>query len=749
MKSFCILLFSLLIAGCSFSTTGTETPGILATLPDPQITTVSAPDAEQTTTDFLVAWGNRDFEQMYAMLNPGTQATLSKTAFFERYEDVSRTVQLIGIEHEIVSSLIAPDKAQVRYRITLQSAILGDITRETWMDLERSSDIWKVAWTDTTILPEFTAETNLLMAPVVPTRANVYDVNGLALATETDTVALYLTPNEVGGEDAEEAMLVALSRLLGRSQESILNLYDDIREFNWYVHLGEVSFAEFQPYEATLNAVGGVKTQPYTSRYYFSEGLAPHSVGYVSWIPEAELDSYLRQGYIKDEFVGQIGVERVYEDALRGVQGGTLYLADSEGQLLQTIAQKDSEPPLAVYTNLDRDLQRQAQEAIAGFTGVIVVIERDSGAVKAIVSSPGFDPNLFEPSHPYASEGLQEIFNNSDNPLFNRSTHGAYPLGSVFKIITMAAGMESGLFQRDTIRDCPLEWNGLPGITLTDWRLERELAARGEITLLQALEGSCNTYFYQIGLELFNEGFETAISDMAAGFGLGESADLEIGDEMGLIPNPTTKLERFGEPWGPQDVVELAIGQSFLEVTPLQVARYIAAIGNGGTLYRPQIINKIQSAEGEIVLDFQPDAQAELPISSETLEAIQEAMFMVTSSPQGTARLVLRYPFTLSIKTAGKTGTATTGDFTESHAWFGGYTFEEREGKPDIAVVVIVEFEGEGSTWAAPIFRRVVESYFFGKPQTLYRWESRIGVPSTPTPTPDPEDQDPEATAES
>lgn len=740
------MLFSLLLAGCSISTTASETPG---PLPDPQITTLSAPDAEQTVSDFLTAWGNREFERMYAMLSAGTQATISETAFFERYEDIGRTTQLTGIRYEIVSSLIAPDEAQVRYRITLQSAILGDITRDTWIELERSSDSWKVAWTDSSILPELTADTNLLLAPVIPTRANVYDVNGLALATETDTVALFLTPNEVGGKDAEEAMLVALSRLLGRTQDSILNLYDDIRDFNWYVHLGAVSFAEFQPYEATLNAVGGVGINFYPSRYYFSGGIAPHTVGYVSWIPEFDIERYLREGYIKDEFVGQSGVERVYEYALRGGQGGTLYLADSQGQLLRTLAQKDSEPPLAVYTNLDRELQSQVQEAIAEFTGAIVVIERDTGAIKAMVSSPGFDPNLFESNHPYTSQGLQEIFENTQNPLFDRTTHGTYPLGSVFKIITMAAGMESGLFQRDTIRDCPLEWNGLSSITLYDWRYERGLPARGDITLVQALERSCNTYFYQIGLELFNEGFETAISDMAAGFGLGKATDFEIGDEAGLIPDPATKLERFGASWGPQDVVELAIGQSFLTVTPIQVARYIAAIGNGGTLYRPQLINRIQSAEGEVVVDFQPDAQAELPLSAETLDAIQEAMFMVTSSPEGTARLVLRYPFTLSIKTAGKTGTATTGDFTDSHAWFAGYTFEEREDKPDIAVVVIVEFKGEGSTWAAPIFRRVVESYFFGKPQTLYRWESRIGVPATQTPTPDPEDLQPEATEES
>lgn len=744
MKRQFLLVLLFFVGACSTSSEPTPTPG---PLPDPQITTLSAPDAESTVNRFLDLWNEREFQAMYAMLGSQSQEMISEITFRERYEDVWTSVQLTEVQHEIISSLISPDEAQVRYRITLKSAILGDISRETWLDLTRGESEWGIQWSDSSILPELTEDTHLVMGAVLPTRANIYDREGLALATETDVVALHLIPNQIGGESAERSMLSSLSRLLDRPQESIENEYDDLRETDWYVHLGEVSLAEYQPFQATLESVGGVVPDPYTARYYFSGGIAPHTVGYVNWIPGEQLDAYLNAGYIKDEFVGQIGVEREFEEELRGVPGGTLYLSNSEGQLLQAIASKDSEPPFAVYTNLDRELQRHAQQAIAGFTGAIVVLERDTGAVRAMVSSPGFDPNLFDPNHPYTSRGLEEILSNPEQPYLDRSIGGRYPLGSVFKIITMAAAIESGLYQPDTILNCSLEWTGLPGLTLYDWRYERGLGPQGDINLVQALERSCNTYFYQIGLDLFNEGFESAISDMARGFGLGEATGFELGDDAGTVPDPENKLERFGTEWSAFDEVQLAFGQSFLEVTPLQVARYIAAIGNGGMLYQPQIINRIQSAEGEVISEFEPIAQGELPISDETLAAIQQGMQMVTSSPDGTARLVLRYPFTFRIQTAGKTGTATSGENTESHAWFGGYTMEEREDLPDIAVVVIVEYQGEGSTWAAPIFRRVVESYFFGEPQSLYRWEARIGVPATPTPTPGPEDEGAEATS--
>jgi penicillin-binding protein 2 len=360
-----------------------------------------------------------------------------------------------------------------------------------------------------------------------------------------------------------------------------------------------------------------------------------------------------------------------------------------------------------------------------------------------MASSPDFDPNLFDTENPNFSVGLSELFQNPNQPLLNRATLGLYPPGSVFKIVTMAAALESGYYEPETIYNCGLEFRELPGITLYDWRYEKELPGAGAITLIQGLEKSCNPYFWHIGLDLYNQGLEEALPDMAKAFGLGQLTGVTIDETAGLIPDPEVKNQLFGEDWAARDAVQVAIGQSFLQVTPLQVARFVAAIGNGGTLYRPQIVSSVQNAEGDVLHEFEPEVQGQLPVSLDNIEAIHRAMVNVIRDPNATA---YRRFLNFSINVAGKTGTATTGDFTDPHAWFVGYTFEEQEDKSDIVVVALLEFQGEGSDWAAPVFRRVVEAYFKGRPQSLYPWESRIRVPKSPTPTPTPEGADAEET---
>jgi len=248
---------------------------------------------------------------------------------------------------------------------------------------------------------------------------------------------------------------------------------------------------------------------------------------------------------------------------------------------------------------------------------------------------------------------------------------------------------------------------------------------------------SCNPYFWHIGVDLFNRGHPTALPDMAKAFGLGKPTGIEINESGGLVPDPDWKQQSTGEDWSSSDSMQLAIGQSALNVTPLQVARFIAALGNGGTLYQPQMVERIQNAEGVVSHQFEPVAQGTLPLSEATLAVVQEAMGMVVNSPRGTAyRRFLNFPITLY----GKTGTAESG-IEDPHAWFGGYTDEGREDKPDIAVVVLAENQGQGSEWAAPIFRRVLEAYFFGQPYMTYPWESQIGVTKTETPTPGPDEE--------
>ena len=733
MKWIGLVLFAFVLTACGRPTTSLPTPS--GELPDPLVLTDSAPDPDAAARQFLDAWKARDYAAMYDMLSPLTQDSITQEAFAERYDEIWRSAGLIGLDYEIVSSFILnPRQSQVRLQTALHSLAAGDINRDMQMDLTLVDDTWTVAWSDGLILPELDSGRNLFLDVVTPTRANIYDRNGLALAANSEAVALWIVPNQIGDEEAELDMLSTIRRLMGYpSNDSIQFLYDQIRETDFRVNLGEVPLEAFQQVQGTLSGVGGVQWGNYDTRLYNDGGLAPHAVGYISWIQADDLQDYLLSGYQGDEFVGQIGLEYWYEEALRGRPGGTLYTTDAAGRPDAAIASQDSEPPFAVYTSLDRDLQRHAQQALedSDLAGAVVVLERDTGAVLAMASTPDFDPNLFDTGNPNSASGLSELFQIPNDPLLNRATVGAYAPGSVFKTITMAAALESGVYEADTIYNCGLEFTELPGITLYDWRYEKDLGGWGEITLQQALERSCNPYFFHIGLDLHNRGLETAISDMAKGFGLGAPTGIEIGEQGGLVPDPETKLALFEDEWAQRDSVQLAIGQSFLQVTPLQVARMIAAIGNGGTLHQPQIVNRVQSAEGEILSEFKPIVQRTVPVSLENLEVIQEAMVGVVRDPRGTARSVF---LGLDLDIAGKTGTAQTGDFTDPHAWFAAYTFEEREDIPDIAVVVVVEFQGEGSEWAAPVVRRVIESHFLGQPVTKYRWEERIRVLATPEP---------------
>jgi penicillin-binding protein 2 len=724
------LLLGLALAGCNLHS-GPDTPEPSPSLPTPVMTNVAAPDPEIAARLFLDAWKRNDLAAMYAMLSPLTQDSLTEDEFTAFYDEVKQTAALASVDYQITSALVNPREAQVSYRITLTSTVVGDVVRDTYLSLTRDAGEWKVAWAPTNILPELKEGTSLFMDVVTPTRANIYDRNGLALAVQADAVGIYLVPNTIGDEGAEETMLTVLGRLFDRSSSSIQALYEPFRDTDYKIPVGEVAQEDFQQVEGTLSAVGGTRWEPYSGRYYPLGEYSSQAVGYVAKITEEQVAEYRQRGYSGAEYVGQTGLEYVFENELRGQPGGTLYVRDASGKILTPLASRDPGVPQSVTTTLDRNLQLQAQQAIEGLRGAIVVLERDTGRVLAIASSPSFNPNLFNVENTNSSIGLTELFQRNDYPFLDRATDSTYPLGSVFKILTMSAALETKAFTPDSEYTCNGYFEELPGFTGHDWTVTKEISPHGTLTLMQGLERSCNPFFWHIGLTLFDQGFPTALPDMAKGFGLGQATGIEIHDEAGLVPDPEWKLANVGAEWNAGDSVQLAIGQASLGVTPLQVARFIAAVGNGGTLYQPQMVETVQTAEGVVSRQFQVAEQGTLPVSAKNLAFVQQAMTQVIRAPKGTA---YRRFLGLNIDLAGKTGTATSGEGTESHAWFAGYTFRNDPDMPDIAVAVLVEYQGEGSEWAAPIFRRVIESYFFGRPFTLYPWEAQIGVVRTPTP---------------
>lgn len=731
-----ILILTFLSACGSGGTSGdpifsfaTETP-----LPTAQVTIIPAPDAQAAVTAFLQALQKDDYASMYDMLSQPSRDGITLEAFSKRINDALNTMSAAGMEYSINSSLLNPRAAEVAYSITYKTILAGDIQRNIVVRLVNENEVWKVEWQDGLILPELADGNLLAMEYNIPARGDIYDRDGLPIVSQADAFAFGIQTDQIDYEIIN-TLLNELGKLCGFDPEFIQDEID-VNGPGWYLPMCEGTREEAQRL-LSINPGGLVISDEYNSRYYFETGLAPQVVGYTQLISPEQLDAYRRLGYDGSEKVGQAGIEKWAEDYLAGQHGGILRVVSPSGQIISTLGQSAAQPADSVYLTIDRNMQYYAQQSIEFFRGAIVVMEVDTGRVIAMASGPDFDPNLFEPANPNR-DALVDLLNSANEPLLNRATQGQYPLGSAFKTISMAAALESGLYLKETTYDCQYDFTELEERVLHDWTWQHCEDAKavgdfcddssttpsGLLTLQEGLMRSCNPYFWHIGLDLFNFDRRSDIANMARAFGLGKLTGIgQIPELAGQITDPTT----------PVDAVNQAIGQGDMLVTPLQVAAFTAAIANGGTLYRPQIVERIQPIEGDPKLIFRPEANGTLPVRAENLTIIQDAMYMVTNNSRGTARFNLR-GFIEQYKVAGKTGTAESGN-GKSHAWFAGYTLNAANTTlPDIAIVVIVENIGEGSEYAVPIFRAMAETYYYGSPQTV-PWYGPVGEPPyTPTP---------------
>jgi penicillin-binding protein 2 len=552
-------------------------------------------------------------------------------------------------------------------------------------------------------------------------RGAIYARDGSPIAAQEDVVAIGFTPGGLN-ENRMSLFYTTMASLTIYQTDEIVEMIDNALPGD-YIPLGEAPQSEVEKNMSALSALSGVFLNYYSSRFYFDGGLAPQAVGHLSYISEEEQYEYLRRGYSINERFGSTGLERAYEDELSGERGASLYLKDVNGQILSKIAEKGASPGQSLTTTIDPRLQYLLQQSLGDYRGAIVVMEIDTGRVLSMVSNPQFDPNLFDINNQNFVYAENPYFA-KDDPVFNRATNGQYPLGSVFKIVTMAAALDTGVFTPESEIYCGHSIE-VCGNELFDWTFEKEKPPSGDLTLPEGLMRSCNPWFYYIGEQLLNEGYPNAIADMARGFGLGQTTGIEISEQPGNIPDQVATCELN---------TQLAIGQGEMTVTPLQVARFIAALGNGGILYRPSIVEEILGPDGSVISAFEPEADGELPLSEEDKAIIQDAMREVIENPRGTAQLQLA---TMQYEAYGKTGTAQN-PFGDSHAWFAGYTRVEDEDRPDIAVVVILENAGEGSEMAAPVFRRAVSLYFSNYVDYGYTlpWEAYPYVVASPTPIP-------------
>jgi penicillin-binding protein 2 len=708
--------------------------------PDLPVDTSLLPDPAASAQAYLSAWTREDYAAMYGLLTGVSRDALSPEDFAKQYIQVARTAALDfsaptpPVAYQILSALTNPLSAQVAYRVTLNSAVVGQFHRDTQMQLSLEGGEWRVRWDHALILPELAGGNQLKIELRTPARGNIYDRSSSALVAQGTAVAVGINTLQLAPEN-DPGLLALLEEMSGGQvqAETLQPRLDQYRALGWYLPVGDFSTDKTLPYEQVLHSIPGVTLKPFRSRYYFDGGTistASHITGYMGPIPPELVEQYTRQGYSPDDRIGRSGLELWGEASLAGQRGGTLYVVDAAGKTVTQLAERPVVPAYSIYTTLEKELQDEVQKALNGLHGAVVVLEKDSGRVLAMASSPGFNPNLFEPTN-FNSEVLGETLYNESTPLLNRATQGLYPLGSVFKIVTMAAALDSGQYTAQTEYTCGYFFQEIPGVTLNDWTYEHFLVDRrtpssGILSLSRGLSKSCNPYFWHIGLDFFNQGLTGLVTDMALASGFGGKTGIEIHEEAGYIPVPQSQI----------DATNLSIGQGSTLVTPLQVARFVAAVGNGGSLYQPSLIERLALPDGVPTAVFTPTLQGHLPLSLSHLQDIHEAMVAVIGV-QGTARSVGAYLTSYNIPAAGKTGTAQSGQ-GRPHAWFAGYTFANRDDRPDIAVAVVIENGGEGSLVAAPIFQGVVKLYFYGSPRNTFPWESEPGVPF-PTPTPEAE----------
>ncbi len=654
------------------------------------------PGLEEVVLGFLESWERTDYQSMYALLSPSAQAEITQAEFVQYYHDAATEMTMNALETQLVSLLQDGPHGQAAYRLILDTVLVGRIETDNLMSLSYADGRWGVNWSPGLIFRELEGGNILRMFRHAPSRGNIYDRYGTGLAVEDQAVTVGVVPGQI--ED-EGRLLAELSWILGLEAASIKEKYALARP-DWYVPIGDLSFEASQAHYNTLTSLPGVVLRDRWVRAYRDGSLAAHLLGYMGKIEQGEQAEWVAKGYSGDELVGKAGLERWAEPYLAGRRGGTLVVLTPAGRQLVTIKERPAVQSRSIYATLDKRLQQVAEATLGDERGAIVALDPNTGQILAMASRPTFDPNMFITG--IDSGQWQVLASDASRPLVNRATQGTYPPGSVFKIVTMAAALEEGGLTPGSTFNCPGIWYGLG----KDWPktcwLER---GHGQVNLVQALTVSCDVTFYELGKRLY-ELDPNLLPRYARLFGLGAPIGLGVAGEVaGLVPDPNWKIAELGESWFPGDSVNLAIGQGYLLVTPLQVATMVAAVGNGGTLYRPQLVLKVSASSEEPEQVFEPQALGQLPVRPETLSAIQEGLLGAVVSPGGTAYQAFEG---MEVAVAGKTGTAENPD-ADPHAWFAGYAPADN---PQIAVVVMIENGGEGSQVAAPLFRQVVEAFF-------------------------------------
>jgi len=712
------IIVLMIAVGCSPVNEAAVPLPTLASLPSPTPPTFTLDAAERTARYFLEAWHENDYETMYSFITFASQEATPLADFTNLYQSSHDTLTLQSFNYQITSQLRDTTTMVIfNYDATFGTRLLGEFsdnnrTLRLVYDAQRGE--WRVAWSPADIFAAMGNGGRLRLEPRIPSRANIYDRDGNILADQNGrVVTVSVIKRDIPLYDI---CLSELALAMNKPETDLRTLLDQ-RASDWVSDVGTIEPIKYVEMYEQLERDCAAQFRDRPTRRYSNGTLAPNILGYVGYPDEADIPTIEAAGFTQDSILGRSGIEASWDETLRGQAGGRLLVVEPNGN--QTIlTESASKPSESLWLTLDSDLQAfiaqaferaYAQNGWSGSKGAsAVIMDVNTGAILAMVSYPSFDNNAFNPfpsmGRAAADAIVTQVQNDPRRPQLNRPALGIYPAGSIFKIVDTIAVADSGVYALDQRYVCTGIWTR--DIRRFDWLA----GGHGSQTLPEGLMHSCNPYFYEVGYQM-DQTDPFLLPNYARRLGLGNVTGLrDLPESAGNIPDPDWLLQR-GFTWTFSESVNMAIGQGYVDITPLQFTRLVAGVANGGTLYRPQLVEKVGILGETPSYTLTPDVMGTTDIKVEVMDMVRGAMCGVTSIPGGTAEHIFRRSPLQDIGVCGKTGTAqATGDVLP-HAWFTAYAPREN---PQIAITVMVENAGEGSAVAAPLVRQILEYYFFG-----------------------------------
>lgn len=646
---------------------------------------------------FAQRWMDGDYEGMYDLLTVASRALVDRQEFVDRYTGIATEAGIGSVEVDVTGS--ANLDTQVPIRVTLRSTYVGDLEQENVVQTRQEDDRWLIEWSPSLIVAGL-EDGCIDYTEIGSSRGAILDRDGERLAYEGIVNQVGIIPGQLTNEEAE---IAALSKLIGMRVDDIKSRYED-GDPAWFMPITQLPDPLDNDILNGISELDGVAVRQAESRIYPYGPVAAHITGYVTPVNAEDIEANPDGGLIPGAMIGRAGLEAAANDLLSGTPGGRLSIVSCATRVeREVLAERPAVPPKDLVLTIDIDFQKQVDAALGDVKGSAVVLDPRTGAVLAMVSHPTFDPNLFIKG--LSDADAAKVFDAKTLPLLNRATQQGYPTGSIFKVITMSAAMANLGYEGDSQIYCPTEWT-IPGtdVVRRDWTYEYQTGEQGMLDLHTALVNSCNTVFYELGYELDDKD-QNLLPDMAKAFGLGAPTGIPYLQEIaGVVPSPEWKIGNIGDYWAIGDAVNLAIGQGFLEATPLQMANAYTAIANGGDLLQPFIVQSVVS-EGTTEEVGKRTVIRHLPLDDWMIAELQSALRDQTSNSWGAGSVTVFGDFGWPI--AGKTGTAQNEQNVagKPHSWFA--AFGPYGETAEIASVVMVENVGEGVSFAAPITRTI------------------------------------------